>query len=152
SSRLTTAPFKSLSRTLFSSARATRPARSAVAATAITRLVQRMVPPWQRRSQRLHGQGVEVDVGAPLGPHADLAWVGEGGVVRLDDLLAVEAHLEVVALGIHAERMPDAGRDLAVPAGELDSAAFDDVIQAHVVLERVGPRDVVVVGISKAED
>ncbi len=72
--------------------------------------------------------------------------VAERGARRLDHLVAVEAHLEAVALRLDAQVVPDAVRHLAVPPRELDPPPFHDVVEAHVVLERVRAHDVVVVG------
>jgi len=54
-------------------------------------------------------------------------------------------NLEVIALGDDAVRVPYAGGDLAAPARELLTLAVLDDVEAHVVLEGVGARDVVVV-------
>ena len=45
--------------------------------------------------------------------------------------------------------MPFVGGDLQIRALELLATALDHAIEAHIVLQRVGASDVVVVGIAK---
>src|SRR5262245_53140212 len=100
---------------------------------------------WQRRD----GDPVEPCHAVGLGPQRHLAWAGESRVVRAVERLAVVTDREEVALRAQAERVPFVRRDLDVDAGELLAAALHDAIEAHVVLERIGARDVVVVGIGQ---
>src|SRR5215831_11782476 len=83
------------------------------------------------------GQIVELDDRIGLGPDPELARVGEGLVVGIDDLLSVIEDLEVVALRLDGELVPLPRGNLPVPAGELPPIAFDHVVEPNVVLERV---------------
>src|SRR5207244_1141889 len=102
--------------------------------------------------QGSHGEVVEVGDRVGLGPQADLAGLGEGLVLGIDDLLAVPVDLEVVPAGLGAQLVPGAAADGPVPACELAALALHHVIQAHVVLQGVGARDVVVVLVPVAKD
>src|SRR6266436_1350002 len=95
---------------------------------------------------------VELDDRVRFRPHAEFASIGEGRVVRVDDLLAVIEDLDVIADHLHGQVVPDAGLDLPVPSVESDALAFHDVVQVDVVLERVRPRDVVVVRVLEPPD
>src|SRR5207247_2242791 len=57
----------------------------------------------------------------------------------------VEVDLDVIAAHVGAERMPNARCDEHMHALHFDAAAILHVVPADVVLERVGPREVVVV-------
>src|SRR5437588_3607830 len=95
---------------------------------------------------------VELDDRICLRPHAELARVLEGIVVLVNHLRAVQEDLNVVPDHLHGEFVPHTRGDLAVPTGETDPAALDDVEQVHVVLEGIRARDVVVVLVLQAPD
>src|SRR5437870_11383943 len=61
---------------------------------------------------RRRSQIVELDDRVGLGPDAELAGILERAVVIVDDLLAVEEDLDVVAHHFHREIVPGAGGDL----------------------------------------
>src|SRR5437016_13817331 len=75
--------------------------------------------------QRGRGQVVELDHRIGLGPHADLAGVGEGLVLDADHLLAVEAHRQTIVLGFDAKLVPDPRLDRAPPALDGTPVALD---------------------------
>ena len=85
-----------------------------------------------------------------LRPDADLARVGEAVIGRLDDFLAIECHREFVADEIHSHGVPSSWRDFRIYALERDALAFDGVVNRHIVFERVGADDVVIVGVRRA--
>src|SRR5438105_7036047 len=98
------------------------------------------------------GQVVELDDRVGLGPYTELARVGEGRVVRIDDLLALVEDLDVVADHLHRQVMPDTRLDLPIPSLESYALALDDAIQVDVVFERVRAGDVVVVRVLEPPD
>src|ERR1039458_9074362 len=59
-----------------------------------------------------------------LGPDPDLACVREGAVLHIEQVLALERDLEVVALNIDAQRVPLDGSDLLLNA--VAALATDD--------------------------
>src|SRR5260221_8127949 len=71
------------------------------------------------RSVRRRRQIIEVGDGIRLRPQADLPGIRERLVVRVDDLLVVPVHFEVIADRVDPKRMPGAARYRAVPAGKL---------------------------------
>src|SRR6266850_6289394 len=103
-------------------------------------------------SLRLGDEVVERDHRVGLGPESELAGRRERGVVLVDDLPAVEKHLDMIADVLHGQLVPRAARDLAIPVAELTAPALDHSVQANVVLERVGARDVVVVCVLEPPD
>ncbi len=70
---------------------------------------------------------------------------------RSKEDLSVVAHREAVALGAQTKAVPLVGADLQICAFELFATSLDDPIEAHVVFERVGASDIIVVGVAKAE-
>src|SRR5262249_38994880 len=115
------------------------------------RVTHFMARSWAERLRR-GGQVVELDDRVGLGPAPELARVGEGLVVSVDDLLAVEEDLKVIALCVDRELVPLAGRDLAVPPGKLPPVSLDHVIEPDVVLESICSDHVVVVVVLQPED
>src|SRR6267154_4790649 len=77
-----------------------------------------------------------------LGPHTDCARSDNVVVVRLDVLLAVQAHAHLRPGEIHAQRMPRVARYRRIDVLDGVAPSVRRVIQRHVVLERVGARDV----------
>src|SRR5687768_8135540 len=69
----------------------------------------------------------------------------EGAVSRAEELLAVERDPEAVALDPEPQLLPHPGRYLDVDTRELLPFAVYHLVETDVVLERVGPGDVVVV-------
>src|SRR5207247_10093936 len=100
---------------------------------------------------RPRGEVVEHSVGVGLGPHTDATGTTERAVVRVDPLRAVPVHLDMVSLELDPQLVPDARCDLPAPIGELDPASVLHVVEADVVLERVGARQIVVVLILVSE-
>src|SRR5262249_19255372 len=90
-------------------------------------------------SQRARREIVEEGDRVRFRPQADLARVTERAVVVIDDLRAIPVGLEVVTLGHEPVFVPRARRHLAVPPRDLLTFAVLDEVEAHVVLERVGP-------------
>src|SRR5439155_13240683 len=98
-------------------------------------------------SGRESGCGEIVEQGVRIGfrPHANLTWRSEPCVVDVDQFLAVEVDLDVIAAHVRAQRVPDPRCDGHMHALHLDAAAILHVVPADVVLERIRPREVVVV-------
>src|SRR5712692_3849307 len=67
-----------------------------------------MNPPERVRgkSMSVDGEVVELDHGVGLGPEADLPGIFERLVLRVEDFVAVVPDDEVVARGLHLERVP----------------------------------------------
>src|SRR5438552_10236456 len=63
----------------------------------------------------------------------------------VDQLLAVEVDLDMITSHVRAQRMPDPRCNGHMHALHLDAAAILHVVPADVVLERVRPRQVIVV-------
>src|SRR5207248_1357478 len=80
-----------------------------------------------------------------LGPHARQARILELIVVSLEENFAVEADLEVVALDAELERMPFPRGNFRIGSRELPAVAVDNLVQADVVLQRIGASDVIIV-------
>src|SRR5215211_1944812 len=85
-------------------------------------------------------------------PDANFPWAREAIIVRLDDFVAVESDGELIAFEIDPKRMPHPGGNFRSDAFERDAPSTDSVVDSDVVLQRVGPRDVVVVCILSAPD
>lgn len=73
-------------------------------------------------------------------------------VADADDLSAIPIHLERVAPGFGSKLVPGARRHLPVPPGDRAAPTVLEVVQADVVFEGVGPRDVLVVLVPIAEN
>src|SRR6266849_1172799 len=101
--------------------------------------------------QRRRGQVVEINDRIRFGPEADSPWIREGFVLRIDYFLVVKEDLEVVAFGFHRQVVPDAAGDLAIPPREFSPVPFHHVVEANVVLERVGADDVIIVRVLEPE-
>src|SRR6266550_8258454 len=91
-------------------------------------------------------------MGIGFSPHAYLTRRREPCVVDVDQLLAVEVDLDVIAAHVRAQRVPDARCDGYMHTLHLDAAAILHVVPTDVVLERVRPREVVVVFVLVAPD
>src|SRR5437660_7277980 len=63
----------------------------------------------------------------------------------VDQLLAVEVDLDMITSHVRAQRMPDPRCNGHMHALHFDAAAILHVVPADVVLERVRPREVIVV-------
>src|SRR4051812_7593132 len=94
---------------------------------------------------------VEVGHAVRLGPERHLTEPGESPVRHAEQWLAIEGSRESVAFGAQRERMPNARRHLRGGAGELLAVALDHPVDAHVVLERVRPHEVVVVRVPEPD-
>src|SRR5689334_17163256 len=92
---------------------------------------------------------VEIGDAVRLGPQRDASGTGESRVRRRVKTAPAEENLEAVALNAQAQLMPGTGRDLGIGPGELRSSATDDTVKSYVVFQRVGPYDVIVVGITQ---
>src|SRR6266404_2728225 len=95
--------------------------------------------------ERGSGEVVEQGLRISLCPHANLTWRSEPCVVDVDQFLAVEVDLDVIAAHVRAQRVPDSRRDGHMHALHFDAAAILHVVPADVVLESVRPRQVIVV-------
>jgi hypothetical protein len=82
-----------------------------------------------------------------LGPKRHFAGAREGGVGRGEQHLTVMGNRKTIIGRLKPERMPHAGSHLDGGALYLMARTPDDTIKVHIVFERVGPNDVVVVGI-----
>src|SRR5215831_11722390 len=89
---------------------------------------------------------IEVGDTVGLGPQRHLPGIGKGSVLRREQRLAVKGDGEPVAFGLEREGMPLVRRDLEIGARQLLPAPFDDLIEAHIVFERVGAGDIVIIG------
>src|SRR5262249_55548649 len=85
-----------------------------------------------------------------LGPEAVLA-ARERAVGCRDHLGPIPLDGNLCAPRGYLERVPCTGRDPKVLARELLAVTLDDAVQTHVVLERVGPRQQVVVAVFEPE-
>src|SRR5258708_6503495 len=85
-----------------------------------------------------------------LGPHTDRARSGNVIVLRLDVLLAIQTHAHLPPGEIHAERMPGVAGNGRIDVLDRVAPAVARVVERHVVLERIGARDVVVVAVLPA--
>src|SRR5882757_344827 len=95
-----------------------------------------------------------------LGPKPDLAGIGEGGILDLEQLSAIEGHAEARAAEVDAQAVPGVGRNLdigsvaslAADNVERTSDAVDGLVENDVVLEGIGPCHVVVVRVLRPPD
>src|SRR5439155_14538058 len=85
-------------------------------------------------------------------PYADHARFGESLVAPLNGFLPVQRHDEMIISEIHSQGVPLAGYDFHVSAHLLRPLAFDRVVDGHVVFQRVGACDVIVVAVFGAPD
>src|SRR5258708_5713041 len=76
----------------------------------------------------------------------------EPGIVDVDQFLIVEIDFDVITAHVGAEGVPDPRRNLDASALDLDTPAVLNVVPAHVVFERIGSREVVVVFIDVPPD
>src|SRR5215469_9174708 len=90
--------------------------------------------------QRCDRDRIEVGDTVGLSPQRHFPGVGKGSVLRREQHLAVIRDGEPVTFGLEREGMPLVRRDLEIGARQLLPAPFDDLIEAHIVFERVGPR------------
>src|SRR5882762_9379815 len=109
------------------------------------------------RSERVSAHGcravaeiVEQRHAVRLGPYADRTRACDVVVVRLDVLPAVQAHAHLLPGEVHAQRMPRVARYRRIDVLDRVAPAVDRVVERHIVLERVGARDVVVVAVLPA--
>src|SRR6266545_2117213 len=100
-----------------------------------------------RKSMSVDGEVIELDHGVGLGPEADLPGIFERFVLRVEDLVAVVPDDEVVARGLHLERVPRILGDLDALVQERSPLAPHGVVDRAVVFIGVAARDVVVVGV-----
>src|SRR6266540_7145381 len=105
-----------------------------------------------RSAERRCDQRVEVRDGVGLGPDAHLAGIPERVVLGVDDGLSFPEDLQAIPAGLDRERVPGLRSHLAARPLDLSAAPVHHAVQVDVVLERVGARDVVVVGIAVPED
>src|SRR5204863_9027402 len=82
-----------------------------------------------------------------LGPDSNSARSGNAVVVDLDVELAVERHPDSLSHELDAQRMPLVLRNRGIHVLDRVSASVLRVVQRNVVLQGVGPCDVVVVAI-----
>src|SRR5437867_10335616 len=88
---------------------------------------------------------VELGDAVSLGPDTDFASVLECVVIPFNRFLSVERDCEAIPTEIDTQSVPCAGCDFNIGSLFLDALASDCVVNRHVVFERVGARDVVVV-------
>jgi hypothetical protein len=107
--------------------------------------VKRQLPPaaHSRRAGQL--DAIEQGHAISLGPKGYLSPFGERRVVGGKHLRTVKTHHEMAAVGAEVERMPHTGGHLDVGAGKLLAPALHDPVKPHIVFERIGAYEVVVV-------
>src|SRR5206468_5597220 len=88
---------------------------------------------------------VELGDAVGFGPDTDFASVLECVVIPFERFLSVERDCEVIPAEIDTQSVPCAGCDFNIGSLFLGALASDCVVNRHVVFERVGARDVVVV-------
>src|SRR5256712_8363142 len=76
-------------------------------------------------AQVFHREIVEVDYRIGLGPQADLSRIFEGVVPGRDLQLAIVITAKFVAARLRPDLVPDAGRDLEIRPGKLNTPAVD---------------------------
>src|SRR3954466_13305702 len=101
-------------------------------------------------AQGLDLQAIEMRRAVGLGPQPDPAWLGEAAVHRGEQLAAIEGDRQPVALDAQAQRLPSLTRYPNLDARNLGAAPVHDAVKAEVVLQRIGPRDVVVARVAEA--
>src|SRR5262249_43989491 len=99
---------------------------------------------------RTVAEAVEDGHAVRLGPHADRARAGDVRVVELDVALAVERDRDARAAELAAQDVPPSLRDRSVDVLDRVPATVLRVVDRHVVLERVGARDIVVIAVLPA--
>src|SRR5882757_6887887 len=81
-----------------------------------------------------------------LGPQADLACVGEGRILDLEQLFAVEGYLEAPTGKVDAQAVPNVGGDrnvnsvASLPADNVERTAdaVHGLVENDIVLKRIG--------------
>src|SRR5262249_31370121 len=82
-----------------------------------------------------------------LRPYADLARIDERLVAHLDEVRAVEPHLELFTVTFQAKRMPDVFQYRQILPGHLPADTADHLVKADVVLKCISACDVIVIGV-----
>src|SRR4051812_3631509 len=107
----------------------------------------RHAPPSAKRSDH---EEFEARYAIGFRPQRDLSGPREGRIGVRQQLLAIERDREAIALRTERQGMPIAGAHFDVRTGEFLAPSLHDAVEADVILERIGPREVVVVRISEA--
>src|SRR6266581_4063587 len=102
------------------------------------------------RGCRAVAEVVEQRHAVRLGPDAHRARAGDMAVVHLDIGLAVEHHADLFSGELHPQRVPDVPGHRRVDVLDRVAPSVLRVVEGHVVLERVGARDVIVVAVLPA--
>src|SRR5579872_52839 len=102
--------------------------------------------------QRPDGDAVEIGDAVGLGPQRHFPAVSDGSVLGREELLAVEGDGETAAFGLEREAVPRAADDLEISPGELLALPLHHPVEADVVFERIGARDVIIVRRLQADD
>src|SRR5690348_5850683 len=129
--------------------------RSAANPSAATHIPQVTAQRWIRTNDSLFAAVVEVveqGDAIGLGPYANFAGILESCVIPFQRFFAVVGHGEMAGLEIDTQSVPLAGGDFPVGSFLFRAAAVDGVVNGDVVFERIGARDVVVVGITGSPD
>ena len=95
--------------------------------------------------ERPNADGVEIGDAVGIGPQRHFPGLRDGPISRGEQLLAIKCDGEAVALGLQRERVPFIGRDLGIGARKLLALALYHPVKAHIILERIGARDVIVI-------
>src|ERR1700682_137026 len=85
-----------------------------------------------------------------LGPDSNGTWADNVLIVQLDVHVSIQCDLYPLAAEFDAQAVPLILRDRSIDVFDGIPAAVLRVVQRHIVLERVGPGDVVVVAILPA--
>ena len=96
-----------------------------------------------------HAKIVKVSLRVSFRPEPDLAWLRERVVADVEVTPAVVKAPDVIADHGDPYVMPS-WRSTDIGTSQLGAATFDDLVDAVVVLERIVPSDVVVVGILRS--
>ena len=72
-------------------------------------------------------------------------------ILDTEEGLSVEGDGEFLPFSLYPECVPYVGSDLRRRAADFPPHSFDDVIEVHVVLESIGPHDIIIVRIGKAD-
>src|SRR5262249_10243769 len=87
-----------------------------------------------------------------LRPYADLARIDERLVTHLDEVRAVEPHLELFTVTFQTKRMPDVFQDRQILPGHLPADTADHLVKPDVVLKCISACDVIVIGVLQSND
>ena len=95
-----------------------------------------------------------------LGPEAHLSSIGKGGILDLEQRLAVEGNAEARSVEVDTQAMPGVGRNpdiSSVTASAADdveraSNAVDGLVENDIILKRIGPDHVVIVRVFRPPD